>query len=90
METPTPEVGDNTKTIIITVVSVIIANWTAVAPMLKFIVVNAWEKSVQWRDMVRDLADVIADVEKLKTDVTAAHSKIRVLETKLKEKERQQ
>ncbi len=69
--------NDQVKTIAVTVVSVIIANWAMVAPMLKFIVKNAWEKSIEWRDMVNDIKIMKQEIDEIKKDVTAAHYKLR-------------
>lgn len=62
---------------IATIVGVVLANWVVIAPVLKKGILVAWEKSIQWRDMVNDIEALKKDIVKLKADVSAAHDKIR-------------
>lgn len=62
------------------IVSIIIANWATVGPLSGKIIKFTWEKSIQWRDMVRDISDLQNDVVTLQKDLKAAHDKIRTLE----------
>ena len=68
---------ENLQTILVTVFSTVIANGAIMFPLLKFTVVAAWNKSIQWRDMVNDINSMKEQIKKLQTDVTAAHAKIR-------------
>ena len=68
---------ENLQTILVTVFSTVIANGAIMWPLLKFTVITAWNKSIQWRDMVNDINTMKGQLTKLQQDVTAAHTKIR-------------
>lgn len=71
----------DTQTAIATVIATIIANWVVLGPILS----KAWKKAFEWHDLQRDLSDTKKDVLNLKQDVTAAHIKIRKLESDMRE-----
>lgn len=69
--------NDQVQASIVAVVSVVVANWVTLFPLIKTGVKTAWEKSIQWRDMQRDVDDLKAEVTRLRKDITAAHEKLR-------------
>lgn len=69
--------SDQAQTAIISIVTLIIANWVTLGPMLKHTIKFLWEKSIAWRDMENDIATMKLRLEKLEKDITAAHVKIR-------------
>ena len=69
--------SDQAQTAIISIVTLIVANWVTLGPMLKHTIKFLWEKSIAWRDMENDIASMKLRIEKLEKDVTAAHVKIR-------------
>lgn len=69
--------SDQAQTAIISIVTLIIANWVTLGPMLKHTIKFLWEKSIAWRDMENDIAAMKLRLEKLEKDITAAHVKIR-------------
>lgn len=69
--------SDQAQTAIISIVTLIIANWVTLGPMLKHTIKFLWEKSIAWRDMENDIAAIKLRLEKLEKDITAAHVKIR-------------
>lgn len=71
--------NEQAQTVAVTTVSLIIANWAVVAPLIKWAIVKSWEKTIQWQQTMTTIDTMKADIEKLKADVTAAHTKIRNL-----------
>lgn len=69
--------NDQIQASIIAVVSVVVANWVTLFPLIKSGVKTAWDKSIEWRDMVNDISNLKKRVDKLDRDVTAAHDKLR-------------
>ena len=69
--------SDQAQTAIISIVTLIVANWVTLGPMLKHTIKFLWEKSIAWRDMENDITSMKLRIEKLEKDVTAAHSKLR-------------
>jgi len=69
--------SDQAQTAIISIVTLIVANWVTLGPMLKHTIKFLWEKSIAWRDMENDIVSMKLRIEKLEKDVTAAHVKIR-------------
>lgn len=72
--------NDELKTALVSLISVVIANWVVIAPLMKTIIKTAWEKSIQWRDMQIDVLNLKELVKKQDKDIHAAFDKIRELE----------
>ena len=70
---------EQTKQSIIAIVTVLIANWITIGPMLKTLIKTAWEKSIEWRDMQNDVNTLKVLTAALQKDMKAAHDKIRDL-----------
>lgn len=71
--------NEQAQTVAVTTISLIVANWAVVAPLIKWAIVKSWEKTIQWQQTMTTIDAMKADIEKLKQDVTAAHTKIRNL-----------
>jgi len=71
--------NEQAQTVAVTTISLIVANWAVVAPLIKWAIVKSWEKTIQWQQTMTTIDGMKADIEKLKQDVTAAHTKIRNL-----------
>lgn len=65
---------------IATLVGLIVANWVTIGPLVYKSVKMAWEKSIEWRDMVHDINGIKKRLDDLESDVNGAHAKIRALQ----------
>ncbi len=80
--------SESTQAAVLTIVGVILANWTIIGPALKNAIVITWKKTIEWERMLTRISELekradkfVIDLktsnEELEKDIRAAHDKIR-------------